>query len=343
MCLETEFGAVFGEASPLSGYGDDCIERAEEELHSLRASTLLDVLGKLRDQSRAAEQSDDGSGGGRSLQERLLATVQMAVAHLQSPSARFCVEMLLLDALSRACARPVYQLLNEGVQARVLRTSAVLDPFSQDLRSQVLSLIDRGVTTFKLKCGQDTDRELAALAELANLSTPELELRIRLDPNGAWENEDLEPFVNATRSLHLEWVEDLSAQPAEWSRLRQGHPDLPLAIDEGLLRADAGVEVLKSSGATFVVLKPMALGGFSRALEWTRRANDLNLAVCVSHLFDGPIAFDAVAQLAFAVQTAGVVPGLGRHAALAGWSTEFGLPRSLQGDLLCPDGSSFGS
>jgi L-alanine-DL-glutamate epimerase-like enolase superfamily enzyme len=341
--LETDFGPVFGEASPLFGYGDDCFERAEEDLHSLRAGTLMDALAELLACDAPSEQRNESLPESPSVQKTLLAIVERVAARCTSPSARFCVEMLLLNALARAWARPVGALLRAGVQARTLRTSAVIDPASHELRAEIQLLIARGVTTFKLKCGQNSTRELTALAELSSLSTPEQKLRIRLDPNGAWEDEDLRPFVDATRSLRLEWIEDLSAQPLDWPRIREAHPDLPLAIDECLLRAQPNVEILKLSGAAVVVLKPMALGGFSKAIEWAHRADELNLTICVSHFFDGPIAFDATAQLAFAIQSEGFVPGLGRHVALTGWSAEFGSPQSLSGDLLRPDGSSFGS
>src|SRR5690606_5811008 len=90
----------------------------------------------------------------------------------------------------------------------------------------------------------------------------------------------------------------------------------------------------------FCILKPMALGGFSRALRWAQVAEELGARALVSHLFDGPVALDAAAALAFAVQEPGYAAGLGEHAGLFAFPER---PRTGLGPFLVTPGVGAGS
>jgi L-alanine-DL-glutamate epimerase-like enolase superfamily enzyme len=93
-----------------------------------------------------------------------------------------------------------------------------------------------------------------------------------------------------------------------------------VALDESLRGLDPhDLESLAvRSGASYVVLKPMVLGGLSRCIELARHAAALNLGVVISHSFDGPVALVAAAALALALPTR-IAQGLAPHPGLAAW------------------------
>lgn len=302
-----------GEASPLSGFGDDSIEGAHSELLSLDLEFFRASLERAEASTRAP-----------------LEALFAGAAALVSPAARFAVETCLLRRWSRTVGRPAWRLLGDalGLESgsfRPLPLSTVVDPLSSDAERQVHAALGRGIRSFKLKTGRDFEGELAFARRLG--SRPEAP-RLRLDPNQAWSPFELERV--RSEPLPLDWIEDPTSDPYEW---RDAAGPLSLAIDEMLVGETPNEELLRASGADFIVLKPMALGGYSACLAWAKLARSLGLRVSVSHLFDGPVAFDATAELAQCVQTAGFAPGLGPHAGLEAWST---VPRSLGKDALLP-------
>lgn len=311
-----DFVAV-GEASPLSGFGDDSAVRAHDELLALDLDFFQDAL------SRAQRSPTP------------LPDLFESAVTLQSPAARFAVETCLLRRFARMVGRPPWALLSESLGVgsnsfRALPLSTVVDPLSSDADRQVQAALIRGIRAFKIKTGRDFDKELEFARKLGAL--PEAP-RLRLDPNQAWSPFELERVRG--EPLPLDWIEDPTSDPYEW---REAAGALSLAIDEILVGEPPSEELLRASGADFVILKPMALGGYSVCLAWARLARTLGLRVSVSHLFDGPVAFDATADLAQCVQTPGFAPGLGPHAGLEAWAT---APRSLGASALLPidDGS----
>ncbi len=79
---------------------------------------------------------------------------------------------------------------------------------------------------------------------------------------------------------------------------------VPIAVDESLHgpHPEALLEaLLRAKRCSVVVLKPAALGGALRCIALARLARHHGAAVVVSHLFDGPVALAAAAELALAL------------------------------------------
>ncbi len=315
---------ILGEASPLEGYGSDSLEQALADLGSLSDSRLEETVGRLSSGFEgSALQPED-----RVLPLDLLTSISPKI---DSPSARFCVEMLVLGATAGECGVPLFRLLAKNRVASALPTSAVLDPLASDFASEFNRLCERGVRTFKVKCGRDAAAEQRALLQIA----PAPNVHLRLDPNGAWSKDEALEFLSDVSGLPIEWVEDPTSDPTEWPELRQTI-GIRIALDEPLARGISEHEV-RALRPDVVVLKPMALGGFSAALRWVAIARSEGASICVSHLFDGKTAMSANLHLAFAVQTPQFAAGLGRHIALQSDPSPAEGPDGLFDDTLrCP-------
>jgi hypothetical protein len=66
------------------------------------------------------------------------------------------------------------------------------------------------------------------------------------------------------------------------------------------------------------VVKPMALGLLD-SLDVALQARRMGMAVVVSHLLDGPVAWAASSSLALALGAGGPAHGLAPHAGLSAW------------------------
>lgn len=309
-CFEGE--TYVGEASPLPGYGSDDPERARRELEELAPAQWTRLRGELESPRLTIEELEELSNP------------------LTSPSARFALETAWLEARAAWTGQHHFSLLRGALGQEAgappqIPTSAVLDAAEEEPMARAGALFRAGIGTFKVKCGLDIERETRLLTALAELG----DVRLRVDPNLAWSREQLGEYSRAVAHLPIEYIEDPTSALSDWCLSA-----LPVAIDEPLSSLSPE-SVALGANVQFFILKPMALGGFSRALRWAQVAEELGAHAIVSHLFDGPVALDAAAALAFSVQDPGYAAGLGDHAGLVAFPER---PRTGLGAFLVSPG-----
>lgn len=302
--LLAEGVAVEGEAAPLPGYGQDSLEQAKAELSALNAVDILSWVGTICELKNPALAVD---------------AIWPYCRKINSPAARFCVEMLILRAAAERLKKPLWALLCEQPVAHQLATSQVIDLSDADAARTARRAARAGIGTLKIKCGSQPDREEQALRDLVRALPSEV--RVRLDANAAWDQAVAERFVRLGAELAVEWIEDPKPEVRSWNSLRQPGQRAPaFAIDEPL--GSYHPDGPEPPAGEVLVLKPMALGGFSVCQKWATWARQHDKQVCISHLLDGSLALRACIALAFAVQSPEVAAGLGQHRGLAASSAK---------------------
>jgi o-succinylbenzoate synthase len=213
-----------------------------------------------------------------------------------SPSVRCGFEMAVLDLLAREQGVTLAGLLNAQAPDRVVFSGLLTGAIRRDIQLEAGPSLKQMVRSFKLKVGSsdikaDIDRVLLALDIIG-------QGRLHLDANRAWRRAQA---VNFTREIprdridYLEEPLEAGEDLAEFSRAG----GFPLAFDETLRDAEPGVlpEVLTLKT---LVLKPMILGGFERAMAWSRFAREQGLKVAVSSGFESAVGLGALAHFACA-------------------------------------------
>ncbi len=289
-----------GEASPLPGYSTDTLDEARAALESISWERMPEPE---RGESARA----------------VLARMPEEAALERSPAARFAVETALLDLLGQRSIAPIWALFGDAVRTRgpvplgALAGSAQ-DPLAPDAAR---AAVERGIDTVKLKVsGPVVGEQLAVLARVRDAIGPR---RLRLDANGSFDPETAHRELALLADLAPEFLEEPVPAPA-LDALRT--PPLPIALDESLQAEIRWARLAPQLGrlrCVALVLKPMALGGFSRCVALAARAAEHGVHATVSHLFDGPVALAASAHLALAVGSREHASGLDRHGGLAAW------------------------
>lgn len=325
--LTLDDGAIRGqgEASPLPGHSRESLEEVREDLESLLAAPLT-IAGPTTG-ARLEDVSTD------------LSWLRRASERLKTPSARFALEMALLDYWSQRHAVPVWRLLTRAPMAASLATSTVIDPSSEGALDRAERALGDGIGTLKLKVGRAPEAELAFAARLRARAGPD-DLRLRIDANRTWPLRQTARYLERWAALAPEYVEEPSAHVA-WEQ----PTEVPLALDESLRDVAPDVDWLaRRRAARVLVLKPMLLGGIVRCLDWAHATRQTGKAVVVSHLFDGPLALSACAQLAFAIQSPEHALALGPHAGLAAWRSRCAPPAFVHlSRVERPEGPSLGA
>jgi O-succinylbenzoate synthase len=135
----------------------------------------------------------------------------------------------------------------------------------------------------------------------------ELVPTVRVDANGGW---SVEEAVRAAAALTadgpLEYLEQPCARVDELAELRRrpDMPDVPIAADESIRKADDPLAVVRAHAADIAVLKVAPLGGISALLEI---AAQIDIPVVVSS------ALDSAVGIAAGLSAAAALPQL-RHA-----------------------------
>lgn len=286
-----------GEASPLPGYSPDGFDAAASALGAWAASGA-----HLRADETPLEAA-----------RRLGAAVDP-----ESPAARFAVETAVLDFLGRRLERPVSHFLD-----RRRDEIEVAELLPSPDRTSGLEAADRavmrGITTLKIKVGRQGafGDELHLLEALRDEHGDSIS--IRLDANGSFPEDELARRLSALAAFRPELIEEPVPRPALGRLVRS---PIGLAADESLQHPAALEDltpVVEAGKLAALVLKPMALGGFIRCLELADWAAQRKVPCFVTHLWDGPVALAAAAQLALALPSEILPCGLGRHAAIDAW------------------------
>jgi o-succinylbenzoate synthase len=285
-----------GEASPLPRYSRETLP------------AVHDALGRL-DWTKVPEPEPSETLDG--YLERLEAPLSGLPA-----SARFAVETALLDLLGQVRGAPIWAL-SGAVGAAVPLSALVGGADDDDVAARAAGAVERGVRTVKVKVlGPSLGKQYEALAAVRGVIG---DAALRLDANGSFDARTVTAELGVLRGLGPELVEE-PVSPVDLAAL--GTLPIPLALDESLQDANTLERLaphLSRLGCVAVVLKPMALGGFSRCFALARAATALGLDVTVSHLFDGPVALAAAAHLALCIASRTRASGLDVHAGLAAW------------------------
>jgi L-alanine-DL-glutamate epimerase-like enolase superfamily enzyme len=230
------------------------------------------------------------------------------------PAARFGLETAALDLACAQAGCSPFQLLETSPHAS-LSVNGLLHDLSLCTPEQALLQLSKlNRNTLKLKLGNQPVRVLDVLNRLR--AKPGI--RLRCDANRSLDAASLRELLPALATLGLEFLEEPCVPPL-WPSLPKVRP--PLALDESLIGVEASdlPRLVARSKASVLVLKPMALGGFTKCRALAAAGAESGMGIVVTHLFDGPIALQAASALALMVHTPQLAAGLAAHGGLKAW------------------------
>jgi len=171
-----------------------------------------------------------------------------------------------------------------------------------------------GVTTFKVKVGDNLSEDLARLAKVRALRP---EAKLRIDVNGNWSVADAITNLRAISENIglLEYVEQPCATIEELRELKDKlHIDIPIAGDEVLRKARDPFAINLEGAVDIVMLKVQPLGGIERA---HKLAEHHKLPVVVSSALESAVGINYGLILAASFPEMNLDCGLGTGSLLA--------------------------
>ena len=165
-----------------------------------------------------------------------------------------------------------------------------------------------GVSSFKVKVGNDLAKDLARVNVIRNLQP---QAKIRIDVNGLWSVGQAEAFLSAVGDI--EYVEQPCATIEELRELKS-RTSVKIVGDEVLRKAADPFAIDFTGAIDYLMLKVQPLGGIKRAQAL---AEHHNLPVVVSSALESAIGINYGLTLAASFETMNFNCGLGTGSLLA--------------------------
>jgi len=165
-----------------------------------------------------------------------------------------------------------------------------------------------GVTTFKIKVGENLSEDLARVNIVRSLRT---DAKIRIDANGLWSVDQTVLFLDSVGDV--EYVEQPCATIEELRELKK-RIDVKIVGDEILRKAKDPFAINLTGAIDYLMLKVQPLGGIKRA---HRLAEHHNLPVVVSSALESAVGINYGLILAASFEDMNFDCGLGTGSLLA--------------------------
>ncbi|WP_435277410.1 o-succinylbenzoate synthase [Rhodococcus yananensis] len=189
-----------------------------------------------------------------------------------------------------------------------------------------------GARTAKVKVaerGQGLTQDLARVAAVRAL-VPE----VRIDANGGWNVDEAVTALTAlTADAPLQYAEQPCATVPELVEVRRRMPDVRIAADESIRRADDPMRVVRAGGADVAVVKVAPLGGIRRLLALADELAGHGVPVVVSSALESAVGMGAGLAAAAALPDLPFACGLGTGGLFA---ADVAAPRNPTAGALAP-------
>jgi len=276
---ESKAAVGWGEATPLPEFGTETLDACAGALEKLAHLAL-----------------------GRDPQDldRLLDEAEHVAA--AAPAARAAFDGALGDLRARLEGLPLASWLGRGdalrPPAEVEVNALLVGGAPEELVRSTRVALHQGFRTLKLKVARRSwEEDLARVAAVRSVADPDV--RLRLDANGGWTEEQAARALDELAPLKIEYIEQPVAVDALDAMVRlRGRSEIPIAADEAVSGPEA-VETLIAAGAVdLIVVKPAALGGLRAAQRIASQAARAGLEVVVTSFLDSCVGTVSALHLA---------------------------------------------
>lgn len=215
------------------------------------------------------------------------------------------VETAALDALARAEGVSVASLLSKHA-VRAVAVNALIDAVAcADASAAAERAVACGFRDIKLKAGvaRSMPEEVARVAAVRDAAGPDV--RLRLDANGAWTEEQAIATIRAIAPYDIDLVEQ-PVPPGDIAALRRVRAAVatPIAADESVGGVGTVRALVDARAVDAIVVKLPVAGGVRRATESCELALAAGLGAIVTSALDCGIGVAAALQLAAALPPA---------------------------------------
>jgi o-succinylbenzoate synthase len=224
------------------------------------------------------------------------------------PALRHGLEQAIINIICNKNKITIDNLLHLELQKRV-NVNAVIGFLNvEDSVNAARMLIEKGFTTIKLKVGRSNFEEDFSVIKLLREAFGD-NIKLRIDSNGNWKLEESIINLQELEKFDIEYVEQPVINLSDYIELKK-RTNIPLAPDESIRSVKDANEFIKSGAVSYLILKPMMIGGLLPTLEIIKQAVAENIIPVITSSFESGIG-KTNAVIAAASVKSNVAHGLG--------------------------------
>ena len=199
------------------------------------------------------------------------------------------VDIALWDIIGKHYGLPIHKLLGGKLQDEVKVYASGLGPRLSD--ELVLKHQEMGITSFKLKVGNNADLDLQNLKRLREMMGPDGHLMI--DANQAWNRQSAIHNLMKFKSFDIAWIEEpLPCDDIEGLRYIREKTGLPVAAGENIYGRKQARKALEQEALDIIQPDLSKNGGISEARIIAEMAGSFG-SPYAPHYLGGAVCFAA--------------------------------------------------
>lgn len=170
----------------------------------------------------------------------------------------------------------------------------------QEMENEALDKISKGYSTIKFKVGQhDFDEECRLLERIRKVYNS-WKLDIRLDANGAFQNDDALAMLKELSRFDIHSIEQ-PVKAGQWELMERlcRESKIAIAFDEELIGINVwndGSKLLQNLKPAYIIIKPTLLGSFAACNEWVHLCEKNSIKWWATSALESNIGLNSIAQ-----------------------------------------------
>jgi o-succinylbenzoate synthase len=203
------------------------------------------------------------------------------------PALRHGLEQAIINIICNKNKTTIDNLLNLKLKKRVNVNAAIGFLNVEESVNAAKKLIKKGFTTIKLKVGRSDFEEDFSVIKLMRETIGD-NIKLRIDSNGNWNLDEAIINLMELEQFDIEYVEQPVINLSDYINLKK-KTNIPLAPDESIRSVKDAKAFIKSKAVSYLILKPMMIGGLLPTLEIIKQAVAENITPVITSSFESAV------------------------------------------------------
>jgi o-succinylbenzoate synthase len=265
--LKSESSEGIGDVSPFPEFGSESYEEIENTLKDIDLQIRINI-----------DQVVD------SINETLL-------EYGKYPALHHGLEQALLNLICSEKKITLDKLLGIKIKNSININGVIGFDAVEKSVNRAKELNQKGYKTLKIKAGRDKndggfEKDYECISEIRNAISNKIKLRI--DVNGKWSLQEAADNLKQLEKFSLEYAEQPVSNLGDFIELSKS-TKVPLAADESIRNVDDAKKFIESGSVSYLIIKPMMLGGLLNSLQIIKLAETKDIKTVVSSSFESAI------------------------------------------------------
>ena len=203
------------------------------------------------------------------------------------PALRHGLEQAIINMLCNKNKTTIDKLLTIKLKKKINVNSAIGMLKPDESVSAATKFIEQGYNTIKLKIRRKNfDDDFNEIQAVRNVVGENVKLRI--DSNGKWNLNEATKNLREIEKFNIEYAEQPVNEFDDYIELRK-RTKIPLAPDESIRTEKEAEDYIDSGAVSYIILKPMMLGGLTTTLNIIRKAEAKKIIPVITSSFESAV------------------------------------------------------